>query len=482
MLSGCLFVLLSLSFLDLASSQSIPVTSGNSIFTQTGPFTVSATYPQPATGCALNKQTSSDASACAPVAATNGTWRQARATFYGGPESYLSNFADRGPPPEYGFGTSVFGSCGFTSQNGTEAVTEEDVPVADNMVAALANTATDYPGSCGRCYEVKCQTGLVIANYTGPASNPTSAAELQTISQGYTPAKNVSAVTDTFGRTAPVNPLLSQNLIYTNCWNNTLGQTTAQGSVYVTVTDNCPCAQVNTTTGLIYAYNQDCCGNVEHMDLSFNAFEKLAHPNLGIMMTQIRPVDCNSKTPLTFTPGYVDKVIYDDGVPHAGWSWNPYQSTDKQYAVANAGADGGNATCVTVLPQGGLTFSCRDCNMTGYQPFADASASNIQFYIIGQSAGSVPSLQLGLGNNAAKYYCQSQQTTSLTKGQTMNGFTQFTVPLSTFDCDLTRVTDIGFQNTGGSTVQFCLDNVELTGTGSTSSAGRRMLALKSMLH
>lgn len=73
-----------------------------------------------------------------------------------------------------------------------------------------------------RCYEVKCQTGLVIANYTGPASNPTSAAELQTISQGYTPAKNVSAVTDTFGRTAPVNPLLSQNLIYTNCWNNTL--------------------------------------------------------------------------------------------------------------------------------------------------------------------------------------------------------------------------------------------------------------------
>ena len=35
-------------------------------------------------------------------------------------------------------------------------------------------------------------------------------------------------------------------------------------------------------------------------------------------MTQIRPVDCSSKTPLTFTPGYVDKVIYDDGVPHAG--------------------------------------------------------------------------------------------------------------------------------------------------------------------
>ena len=45
-----------------------------------------------------------------------------------------------------------------------------------------------------------------------------------------------------------------------------------------------------------------------------------------------------------------------------------------------------------------------------------------------------------------------------------------------------RVTDIGFQNTGGSSVQFCLDNVELTGTGSSSSAGRRMLALETMLN
>ena len=151
---------------------------------------------------------------------------------------------------------------------------------------------------------MRCQNGLVIANFSGPSSNPTSAAELQTIAQGYVPAKNVSAVTDTFGRTAPANPLLSKNLIYTNCWNNTLvragcpsrciilwqllcqlpsaspaasaetlqqqhrtpnehlqtlkqllcpvqGQTTAQGSVYVTVTDNCPCAQVNATTGLI---------------------------------------------------------------------------------------------------------------------------------------------------------------------------------------------------------------------------------------
>ena len=33
-------------------------------------------------------------------------------------------------------------------------------------IAALANNDPDYPGSCGRCYEVRCHTGPVIANGT----------------------------------------------------------------------------------------------------------------------------------------------------------------------------------------------------------------------------------------------------------------------------------------------------------------------------
>ena len=35
-----------------------------------------------------------------------------------------------------------------------------------DAVAALANNDPDYPGSCGRCYEVRCHTGPVIANGT----------------------------------------------------------------------------------------------------------------------------------------------------------------------------------------------------------------------------------------------------------------------------------------------------------------------------
>ncbi len=50
------------------------------------------------------------------VPGATGGWRQGRATFYGGPESFLQNFDDRGPPPEYGFGSAVYGSCGYTQQ------------------------------------------------------------------------------------------------------------------------------------------------------------------------------------------------------------------------------------------------------------------------------------------------------------------------------------------------------------------------------
>ena len=76
---------------------------------------------------------------------------------------------------EYGFGTTLYGSCGFTSQNGTEAVTQADVPVANNMVAALANTALDYPGSCGRC-------GMKLPSFVQPAMCPWCGLPVQVLS------------------------------------------------------------------------------------------------------------------------------------------------------------------------------------------------------------------------------------------------------------------------------------------------------------
>lgn len=59
-------------------------------------------------------------------------------------------FTCRGPPPEYGFGTPLYGSCGYTSQKGTEGLDFSNLPFPVDMLAAVANVNDDYPGSCGR--------------------------------------------------------------------------------------------------------------------------------------------------------------------------------------------------------------------------------------------------------------------------------------------------------------------------------------------
>ena len=56
------------------------------------------------------------------------------------------------------------------------------------------------------------------------------------------------------------------------------GLTTPSGSIYVKVTDNCPCVQYDITTGKETGVNAPCCGDVNHFDLSYFAFEKIAHP------------------------------------------------------------------------------------------------------------------------------------------------------------------------------------------------------------
>ena len=41
------------------------------------------------------------------------------------------------------------------------------------------------------------------------------------------------------------------------CWNTS--------SIFVVVTDNCPCIQTNATTGEVSGVNPPCCGDIYHM-------------------------------------------------------------------------------------------------------------------------------------------------------------------------------------------------------------------------
>ena len=63
-------------------------------------------------------------------------------------------------------------------------------------------------------------------------------------------------------------------------------------------------------------------------DLSYWGFQQLAHPLNGIMMTEFRPVSCDTHEPLNFDPGFINSTIYGDKV-ETGWAWFPYkQNTD----------------------------------------------------------------------------------------------------------------------------------------------------------
>ena len=97
---------------------------------------------------------SAAAQANAPlIPGENGGWRQGRATFYGGPERFLQNFKDRGPPPEYGFGDAIFGSCGYTQQVGGTAAVQQDCVHAMAHVTARLEGRQRYQRSA-RCIEM----------------------------------------------------------------------------------------------------------------------------------------------------------------------------------------------------------------------------------------------------------------------------------------------------------------------------------------
>lgn len=45
-----------------------------------------------------------------------------------------------------------------------------------------------------------------------------------------------------------------------------------------------------------------------------------------------RPVDCYTKVPLDYLPGYINETIYGDNI-ESGWAWYPYQQNNKQLQV-----------------------------------------------------------------------------------------------------------------------------------------------------
>ncbi|KAL3133728.1 hypothetical protein ABBQ32_008218 [Trebouxia sp. C0010 RCD-2024] len=223
-----------------------------------------------------------------------------------------------------------------------------------------------------KCYELRCINSIVPGNYSSdntPIPYATAKDQLEPVYE-----------LETYGNTPPVddyNRVFSGNVLnatrqlFTQCWNQTdaKGLLSPSGSIFVQVTDTCTC-----TGGSVDA----CCTNIPHFNLRYQAFEKLAHPDYGLLNLMFRPVDCSTKAALPLEPGFVNKTIYKDQVG-TGWGVG---GTAVRRLQQDRGLFKSNATCFA-MPQDGddIFFFCRECDRPGYQPFLLSNTSGLQFYI-----------------------------------------------------------------------------------------------------
>ncbi|KAG2435774.1 hypothetical protein HXX76_006970 [Chlamydomonas incerta] len=106
-------------------------------------------------------------------------------------------------------------------------------------IAAMADANPAFAGSCGRCYEVACREAR--------------------FSDGYGNGIDRSGGTCSRG-----------------------------GSVIVTITDACPCYYPANE----YSNKRWCCGDMNHLDLSYQAFSKIADLGQGVIGIRYRQVAC----------------------------------------------------------------------------------------------------------------------------------------------------------------------------------------------
>ncbi|GLC67580.1 atexp4 [Pleodorina starrii] len=146
-----------------------------------------------------------------------GSWQKGRATRYGGWDD--------------GWNINE-GSCGYGYLDQDHATGWD--------IAAMSDQNWDFEGSCGRCFEVRCDPTWISDNYG-----------------------------ESFDRTGVCRD--------------------PDASVIVQITDSCPCWYPANQ----YSNKRWCCGDMYHFDMSTWAFEKLAEDRWGVIGIITRSVACD---------------------------------------------------------------------------------------------------------------------------------------------------------------------------------------------
>ncbi|KAG1668661.1 hypothetical protein FOA52_001268 [Chlamydomonas sp. UWO 241] len=155
---------------------------------------------------------------CGLVSGQDDGWRTGRATWY-----------DDDPSMSVHDGSCMYGYLG--GRYGGEG---------NWHVGAMNDGNPLYAGSCGKCFEIKCEPMNFKDNYGQELGRDGACSS-----------------------TDPIN---------------------------VVMTDTCPCSK----PGNEYSNQRWCCGDMDHFDLGIWAFRNMADTSLGVIGIKYRPIDCPS--------------------------------------------------------------------------------------------------------------------------------------------------------------------------------------------
>jgi len=286
-----------------------------------------------------------------------GTFLTGRATYFDATNAWKTKWYDH-----HEFGYLETNACGYTSKVSRE---KKRLPLAVDRrnVAALADFETK--SSCGQCYEIKCD------DYSTSKIRKTFRNENDFIAynDNFTKFESLkNKARDSYGR------LIDRTNPPAEFCNGSDGKLCEKTTCYdrdktlvVQIIDICPC-------DYIYGRQEICCGDIPHFDLSFWAFELLAHPMQGKMNLMFRPVNCLTQDPLDAREGalaHVRKngnkqyVVYDGRTPiglSPGWRYRTWFDQKSDPAKEGMGVDGGFAMCAEFEEKGTQAAVCFGCS------------------------------------------------------------------------------------------------------------------------
>jgi hypothetical protein len=306
----------------------------------------------------------------------------------------------------------------------------DNYPFKSNAIAAMPDVMPEYPGSCGRCFEIKCR-GIQAISADG-----------------------------------------SVNLNRMNACYDT------NKTIVIKITDTCPCDG-----------NQKwCCGDMPHFDLGLNAFARLSQPGEGIIGLYWRPIPCdaafegNTATQQQYDEmnnilaAGADPNVFMDGNIGIGWIKTIYGDANRAMYTYNPSlknfSDGSVALCDSYQQYGGFDFHTGP-DKSQVLTFSESKA--VEFWSL--TSDGVPDVAFRVAN-LMKGSCKNDiHLKDGVTGDTNGQWSRFYFSLSAFDCtgtvtigDLNR---IQWENRSNSNVSLCIKNIRLLPKDySAASAGR----------